>query len=61
MSRPERSSRRGGHSGQSMVEVLLILLLVVVIFGAGTNNPLSQLGTAIRDRYAAYTESISRP
>jgi flagellin-like protein len=47
--------------GQSMIEVVLILVLVVIALGAGTNNPLQQLGDAIRARYAAYTESISRP
>ena len=44
-----------------MVEVLLILALVVIALGTGVNNPLQQLGDAIRARYAAYTESISRP
>ncbi len=44
-----------------MIEVLLILVLVVIAFGTGPNNPLQHLGDAIRARYAAYTESISRP
>ena len=59
-----KPSRRPGKSrltGQSMVEVLLILALVVIALGTGVNNPLHQLGDAIRARYAAYTESISRP
>lgn len=47
--------------GQAMIEVLLILVLVVIAVGTGPNNPLQQLGDAIRARYAAYTESISRP
>jgi hypothetical protein len=52
---------RGKARGQSMIEVLLILVLVVIALGTGTNNPLQKLGDAIRTRYAAYTESISRP
>lgn len=56
-----RRSANRRSDGQSMVEVLLILVLVVLAFGAGPNNPLKTLGDAIRDRYAAYTESISRP
>jgi hypothetical protein len=56
--------RRAGCArvrGQSMIEVLLILVLVVLALGAGPSSPLKKLGEAIRDRYAAYTESISRP
>jgi hypothetical protein len=61
MSSLKKRSTRVRSSGQSMLEVLLILVLVVIALGTGPNNPLEKLGTAIRDRYAAYTESISRP
>jgi Flp pilus assembly pilin Flp len=56
-----RSPKKNRSPGQAMIEVLLILVLVVIAFGTGPNNPLQQLGDAIRTRFAAYTESISRP
>lgn len=55
----QRAIARRRAGGQSLIEYLVVLMVGVIVLVTGTNPPIQQLATAIRDYYTDYSYAIS--
>jgi hypothetical protein len=59
MMRARHIAARRRMRGQSFVEYVVVLLVGVIVLTSGSNPPIQQLATAIRDYYTDYSFALS--